>query len=337
MSGRPEGHEPRFPALTVDWPPDVTTVTFAQFGVQADDAERAIAERDRLIDLMRGDHGPVIVDRGTFTEVDGQPTAVALAYWLDPETYDRWWSQAEVRRAWTDLPDDGPVGYWREVAQIPRTRIETLHTHPGTDYPTTGLSQLLPVEITETHDYWGAARDRIPASVTDALTGELVGMPGTELVGRGGRVAVTPPDNLCLIRTAQDWSQSSAFRAAYVDDVKPVKDAGVQYLRDEPAASGCLAARNIDEQDAAGRPEDKTSTVAWFGSLEDLLVWCRKHPTHLAIYGSFFKMVASQEAPLDVAFWHEISVLPAGSVEAEYVNCSTVTGLLRLSRPAATL
>lgn len=336
MSDRPEGHEPRFPAQTVVWPSDVKTVTFVQLGVQADDLERAVAERERLTDLLRGDHAPLIIDRGTFTEVDGRPTAISLAYWLDPDTYERWWSQEAVQTAWAELPVDGPVGYWREVAHIPRSRIETLHTHTGTEYPTTGLSQLLPVEITQTHDYWGAARDRIPASSIDALAGDLAGTPETGPNGRASRVKVTPPDNLCLIRTAQDWSRSTAFREAYLADVQPVKDAGVRYLQDEPAVSGCISARNIHEQDATGQASDKASTVAWFASLDDLLVWCRKHPTHLAIYGSFFKMVSSQEAPLDVAFWHEISVLPAGSVEAEYVNCSSATGLLRLSRPVAT-
>ncbi|MGW7046363.1 phenylacetaldoxime dehydratase family protein [Streptomyces avermitilis] len=41
-------------------------------------------------------------------------------------------------------------------------------------------------------------------------------------------------------------------------------------------------------------------------------------------------MAGGAEGPPDVAFRHEVSVLPSGSVTAEYVNCRPRTGFLPL-------
>jgi hypothetical protein len=224
----------------------------------------------------------------------------------------------------------------RTSPRVPLERNETLHTHRREDYATSGLSQSAAVELPETqvHDYWGAARDRIAASHTDALEpalpvfGPLV---REESETRGHRVGVDVPGNVALIRTAQDWSASTLYREKYLTDVKPVKDRGVDFLAENPG-SGCVAARNLDEESADGTPLDRACTVAWFASLEHLMTWCRSHRTHLDIYASFFQMVGGGEG-LDVAFWHEVSVLPSGSVTAEYVNCDPRTGFLPLPTP----
>lgn len=54
------------------------------------------------------------------------------------------------------------------------------------------------------HAYWGGMRDRIPLSQTDAMT------PGgaPELIRAGARLRVVAHDNLCLIRSGQDWSDT---------------------------------------------------------------------------------------------------------------------------------
>jgi hypothetical protein len=106
--------------------------------------------------------------------------------------------------------------------------------------------------------------------------------------------------------------------------------AGVDYLARTPE-TGCVNAGNTAEEDHNGRPADRSCTVAVFLSLAHLEAWARSHKTHLAIYGCFFQMLgAHADAPLDVAFWHEVSVPPAGSVRGEYVNCHPDSGLLRL-------
>ncbi|MEV5386250.1 phenylacetaldoxime dehydratase family protein [Streptomyces sp. NPDC052721] len=181
--------------------------------------------------------------------------------------------------------------------------------------------------------YWGAGRDRIAASATEALESAL---PVFEPQAAGEaetlsrRVTVEVPGNVALIRTAQDWSAGTLYREKYLADVKPVKDRGVDFLATHPE-SGCIAARNIAEESTDGAPLARASTVAWFASLDHLMTWCRSHRTHLEIYARFFQMIGGGEGSLDVAFWHEVSVLPSGSVTTEYVNCHPRTGFLPLT------
>ncbi|WP_338145735.1 phenylacetaldoxime dehydratase family protein [Streptomyces scabichelini] len=311
---------------------------FAQIGCQATSEEETVRAAAALAGLFAGPDRPDVLDRGSFTDTAGAHNVVWLAYWYDPSAYDRWQKSDAVGTAWERLPDDGPVGHWREVCVIPVERNETLHTHHREDYATSGLSQYAAVGLpqTQVHDYWGAARDRIAASATETLKPELPGFvpraPGGSL---GRRVTVEVPGNVTLIRTAQDWSASALYREKYLADVKPVKDRGVDFLAANPD-SGCIAARNLVEEAADGTALDRACTVAWFASLDHLMTWCRSHRTHLEIYASFFQMVGGGEGPLDVAFWHEVSVLPSGSVTAEYVNCHPRTGFLPLPARAAT-
>jgi phenylacetaldoxime dehydratase/aldoxime dehydratase len=330
----PPGHTPRFTAYSSRLPAGTEAFVFAQYACQSRSADQAVEGAAALEDLFAGPDRPDVLDRGSFVDTTGAHNAVRLAYWLDPRSHERWQRSEPVRTAWAKLPADGPVGHWREVCVIPAERNETLHTHRREDYATGGLSQYKAVDLPETpvHDYWGAARDRIAASATDPLEPALrVFEPqATEEEGTlGRRVTVEVPGNVALIRTAQDWSASTLYREKYLADVKPVKDRGVDFLAAHPD-SGCIAARNLAEESRDGAPLDRACTIAWFASLDHLLTWCRSHRTHLEIYAGFFQMVGGGEGPLDVAFWHEVSVLPSGSVTAEYVNCHPGTGFLPL-------
>lgn len=330
----PPGHTPRFTVYSARFPRGTEAFVFAQYGCQAASADEAAKGAGKLADLLTGPDRPDVLDRGSFTDAAGAHNAIWLAYWYDPEAYRRWEESQQVRSAWEALPDEGALGHWREVSVLPVERNETLHTHRREDYATGGLTQNTAVELPETpvHDYWGAARDRIAASATETLEPALPEFaprdPGTDgTLGR--RVAVEVPGNVALIRTAQDWSASALYREKHLADVKPVKDRGVDFLATH-AESGCIAARNLDEESADGAPLDRACTIAWFASLDHLMTWCRSHRTHLEIYASFFQMVGGGEGPLDVVFWHEVSVLPSGSVTAEYVNCHPSTGFLPL-------
>lgn len=327
----PPGHTPRFTAYSARFPEGADAFVFAQYACQAPSWAVADDGATRLATLFTEPDGPDLVDRGSFTDTAGTHNVVWLAYWYDPEAHRRWRESAAVRSTWERLPDSSFVGHWREECIVPIKRTETLHTHRREDYPTSGLSQsgALELQDTQTHDYWGAARERIAASATDPLEPNLPRFAPQSMATRGRRVRIDVPGNVALIRTAQDWSTSAVFRDRYLADVNPTKDRGVHFLATHPE-SGCIAARNLIEEAADGTTLDRASTVAWFTSLEALMAWCRSHPTHLDIYASFFQMVADGDAPLDVAFWHEVSVLPQGSVTAEYVNCDPRTGFLPL-------
>ncbi|MEW9518266.1 phenylacetaldoxime dehydratase family protein [Streptomyces tubercidicus] len=331
----PPGRTPRVPAYAARFPEGTEAFVFVQYACQAPSALEAAQGAAALAGHFAGPHRPDVLDRGSFVDTAGLHNVVWLAYWYDPQAYSKWQESDPVRSAWSGLPDQGPIGHWREACVIPLERNEILHSHHCDDYATSGVCQHLAVEMHETpvHDYWGAARDRIPASATETLEPELpVFVPSTpgESETRGRRITVEVPGNVTLIRTAQDWSASSLYREKYLTDVRPVKDRGVDFLATNPE-SGCIAARNLAEEAADGTPLDRACTLAWFASLEHLMTWCRSHRTHLEIYASFYRMAGGAEGPLDVAFWHEVSVLPSGSVTAAYVNCHPRTGFLPLS------
>jgi aldoxime dehydratase len=107
------------------------------------------------------------------------------------------------------------------------------------------------------HAYWGGARDRIPASQTDAM----VPLGAPELVRDGALVTVRGHEHLCLIRSGQDWSDTEADeRRMYLDDVEPVLRAGMDFLRDDGrrSAASPIATRSSRPR-TAGRPRRATA------------------------------------------------------------------------------
>lgn len=315
-SSAPTQHTPRFPAFTGVFPSECTAYVMGQYGVQsaADAAHEAVAAE--MCERFRSPNQPDVVNRGSFTDSTGLMNTMWFAYWLEPARHRSW--VAEGGRA---APVEG-AGWWWEEALIPAETAETLHTHRQDEYPTSGLAETLGQEPTELHDYWGSARDRMRKAQAPPARGASVQVDdgAVDLVVQGG---------VCLIRTAQDWSGSRIFREHFLQKVQPVKREGVAYL-DEHPETGCICTREIVEQDMNGRPLDRACTVAWFVSLDRLLSWTHFHETHLRIYDSFFAMLQEKEGPFDIALWHEVSVLPPGSVRARYVGCHPATGLLRL-------
>jgi phenylacetaldoxime dehydratase/aldoxime dehydratase len=313
------------------YPEGVTEILFAQYGVQAATAEEAESALDEIVPLFKRGERPTVLDRGTFVDADGYANAMIMAYWFQPDAYQRWAAQPAVQGYWESLPTSSPIGYFRETAIIPRDHIETLYTpHDPHVYDTPGVAQHVEMQVTEIHDYWGAARDRISASETDELDGELFEYTPAMEDTRGRRISVEVPGNMCLIRTAQDWRQSTVFKDYYFEHVGPTKDAGVDYLATHPA-TGCVTARNVAEQTIEGLEIERACTVAWFLSLEHLMTWSRAHRSHLEIYGKFFQMIAGNEGEaLDMSLWHEVSVIPKGMAASEYVNCHNRTGFLTI-------
>lgn len=120
--------EPRFEMWSTTYPEGVTEILFAQFGAQAptlDEANSAISE---LVPLVQQGDVPTVLDRGQFVDAYGYAHATLMVYWFDPEAYARWAAQPAVDEFWSSRPLSGPVGYYREIAVIPRDHIETLYT-----------------------------------------------------------------------------------------------------------------------------------------------------------------------------------------------------------------
>lgn len=75
------------------------------------------------------------------------------------------------------------------------------------------------------HVCWRSMRDRLPVSQVDELVGEQASAPKQEqeVARRKARVRVRGKQNLCVIRSGQDWSQTtSAERELYLVRTRPV-------------------------------------------------------------------------------------------------------------------
>ncbi|MCL6737475.1 phenylacetaldoxime dehydratase family protein [Streptomyces neyagawaensis] len=328
---RPEGHRPSYPAFTARFPDATDAIVFAQFAVRGPDQAAVTAAARELDALLTGENGPRHVDRVRTVHEDEQHTRMALVYWDSVDSHRAWWSSKEVTTWWEELPEDGPLAYWREVATIPVRRFETMHSG---EWPDNGVSNFTPIEVTELHDYWGGMRDRIRDSRDSELDPQEPDFRPCADGGRGRRVRFSNPDNLAFIRTAQDWSHCGEVeRATYTRDVAPTLRAGAQYIADH-RESGCTTATYVQELDATwSTPQDRTCVLAWWVSLNHLEEWTVNHPTHQAIFGAFHGMLQRHDFRLDLRLWHEVCVLPAGAAEFEYVNCAPGTGLLAAARP----
>ena len=184
----------------------------------------------------------------------GDGEIVTAAYWVDPDTFDRWW--AAHRDSWLgDGVRDGH-GRWAEIIRPRVEEHETLFSSLGRPEGVAVLAEGMSGEVVE-HAYWGGMRDRIPLSQTDPMLG--LGAPAAE--EEAGRVRVRPPAGLCLIRSGQDWTDTDGDeRRMYLEDVEPVLRAGMEFLHDEGAAVGCFANRYVTVE--GGRTQLRHELVA---------------------------------------------------------------------------
>src|SRR4029077_20455911 len=135
-------------------------------------------------------------------------------YWDDQKTFEAWFPAA--RDGWTgEQQNHAGLGTFIGVLSPSVSDYETLFSSLGRPEGVAVLADGLSGDIME-HAYWGGMRDRIPAAQTDALSSS--GEP--PLAPHCATVRVTPHENICLIRSGQDWSATDAAeRQMYVQDV----------------------------------------------------------------------------------------------------------------------
>jgi aldoxime dehydratase len=314
-----EGHAPPYPSFVARNRPEVQQVVMAYLGLQFHGEQPPL---DVLDDALAMPDGPRHHDRARHTLPDGTAEIVSIAYWDDPATFDRWY--AAHRDSWLgDAARDG-AGRWAEILRPTVADHETLFSSLGRPEGVAVLAGGFSGEVQE-HAYWGGMRDRIPLAQTDPLA-----PTGAPVVERdGGRVRIRPHAGVCLIRSGQDWTDTDGDeRGMYLRDVEPVLRAGMDFLRDEGAAIGCLANRYLTVLED-GRPVDRTFGLSWWHSLDALERWAESHRTHVAIFGAAMRYLSSLGPAARLRLYHEVSVVPEGAALFEYVDCRPGTGVLR--------
>ncbi len=140
---------------------------------------------------------------------------------------------------------------------------------------------------------------------------------------------MTPPEKMCVIRSGQNWSFcDDEEKAYYLENVHPVLLEGMRFLRDNPVATNCYSLRFVDKKDHDWGAVEQSFSLGYATDIYAFENWAKSHPTHLAITGSFMKMVETFGEEMRLRLWHEVSVLPKDDCEFEYIGCHPKTGLL---------
>ncbi len=321
----PDDYTPPYPSFVARHTPVVSSVIMAYFGVQyRGEPTAAVIEALATIAMrFAADNGPSHWDRAQYVDQAGFSNVVSVAYWDDAARFDAWFEGA--REAWTGRGAEGSgVGRFIEVLRPHVERYETLFSSLGRPEGVAVLADGMSGEVQE-HAYWGGMRDRIPLSQTS----EMAPSGEPRVVRDGGRIRVVAHDNLCLIRSGQDWSDTEASeRKMYLDDVEPVLHEGMDFLRDEGGPIGCYANRYMRVVDANGRPTEKSYGQSWWKSLAALERWAESHPTHVRIFGAAMKYLSTLGPSAKLRLYHEVTVAAADEQFFEYRDCHPKTGML---------
>ncbi|WP_181168034.1 phenylacetaldoxime dehydratase family protein [Mesorhizobium sp. B2-4-19] len=297
-------------------------------GIQFRPGASAAASIANLRSGLSGPSAPGFFDEARFVDESGYVNAVFVGYWDDRAIYDRWAGSLPTGWWHRELPLTGEVGAFREAYTPAIVDTETTFSHPypeGYSTIAAGMSGK-----TDTHEYWGSARDRIPRAQTETLLPD--GRPRAPYIAsgaetRGRRIEIVPHGNLCVLRSGQDWSETRGEeRAFYLQKVRPMLEKGMAEISGSGLSLGCYFNRYMMIESTDG-PVEKTYSVSAWHSLGHLESWV-KADTHLAIWAAGIKhfKLAGDEARLRL--YHELVVLKAHDQSFDYFNCHRGTGML---------
>jgi aldoxime dehydratase len=325
-SRRPPGFEAPYPAWMARFDEGAPPLIMAYFGVQHPSSVPAEVMAP-IKSMLRASPSPPHWIEAQSRDSAGYDTRIIIAYWQDAKTFDAWRKASGFDAWWRDpARETESVGWFLEILTPPMERLEVAYGPPELPEGAANLQARVSECPVAEHAYWGSARERIPASQTDPLSND-VGVLATLRQGR--RIRVAPGHNVCMIRSGQDWSDTTGDeRTVYLERVRPRLIDGMNYLRDEGFPIGCFSCRYMQLVDASGAVIQKTFGQAYFQSLGALEQWAEHHPTHLAIFNTFMEEMAPLGEAMQLRLWHEVMVLPADAQSFEYVNCHDRTGLM---------
>lgn len=325
--GPAQDYKPPFPAWTARLDPLIDQVVMAYLGVQGQ-APLGLKDLAPITECFSADDAPVHWDVAHCIDASGFHNCIAIAYWNNVEAFDRWRSQSGFT-LWWDAPEraSGDLGWFMEVVCPTADRFETAFSSPDRAEGVAHLALGMSEPVIE-HAYWGSARDRLPIAQVDPLLMSPTEQEPETLQPK--RIRVHGKSNLSLIRSGQDWSDTSGQeRDLYLNDMSRTLVAGMDFLRDEGRDIGCLNCRFMQVLDnQTGQPLEKSFGLVYFDELSHLERWAKTHPTHVAIFNGFMRYVEILNAQVQLRLYHEVSVIPPDAQFFEYVNCHPDSGLL---------
>jgi aldoxime dehydratase len=307
---------PRFKA-------EVTEIVMAVIGVQCKNTTPQIdAVIANIEDILRTQGGPWHHDVSAYIDASGYHNTLMIAYWKSKAAFENW--QGGLPHDWwhAGAAARTDTGTFYETYAIDVRNTETTFSHPhpaGYGHLADGWS-----EATDKHEYFGSARDRIPASQTDTLMAS--GEPRMEMTGK--LVKVTPAKNMCLLRSGQEWRNAPRDEyEAYTREIKPALDSAMKDLELNGLDKGCVLNRYAKMYNGDAQENGSTFSFSAWRSLEHLESWTRKSAEHLEIFArGIHHYKKYPDAKLEL--WHELYVLPAEAQTYHYYGCHPKTGMM---------
>jgi len=328
-----DDYNPPYPAWVGRPDPNVDQVVMGYFGVQFRGAALRAKADAALAGIVAGfevEDGPRSHDLARYVDAQGYDNLIAIAYWADPAAFERWRDSPAIADWWNaEARLQEGLGYFREILAPRIDAFESLFSAADRmEGVAVGTGVRSEQDIQE-HGYWGSMRDRIARSQTDSLEaiGDLTIVEGSPGLGR--RVRLGGHGNIAVIRSGQDWTDTTGReRALYLGNMEPVLRNGMDFLVEEGASIGCYTNRYMQHVDADGQPIEKSFGYSYWRSLAHMEQWSESHPTHVAIFGTFMGIVQELNFQLQLRLYHEVSVLAPEQQLYEYINCHPKTGLL---------
>jgi len=316
----PAHWQPPVPAWSSSFEESQTGVSMAVIGLQHRDFVDMAVHRQTLFEALQGAE---IRDLVTSDAGGGYQETFCIAYWRDATSAEATLSGAQFAKFWQTHKDAGEFGLIKECINVPFQRTETLFSGPEHKH---GYSQMRTGAVgpIQQHQYWGGMRDRIALSAHDRLN---AGSTSEALMPAANHIVIEPQENLCIIRSGQDWSACDAEQLSeYTDMIEPTLNEGMNFLRDEGASVHCYSCRYMKDFELDGSMTKRSCGLAYFRTMEDLENWAEHHPSHLKIFHTFLSIAPKHGPNLQLRLWHEVSVLPSEGCRAEYINCRPGTG-----------
>lgn len=367
---RPQGWQPKLPRWTLHLPSHVEELAVAYIGVQNhagawDESATAVIIAQQIENWAQSkrDDSPVITEKFQVAAGRDQPSSLVFnCYWLSRDKCCKSVADLDIEGLLYEhaKSDKQQVGIWCEMFTPNLDRFET--NYSGDDYQP-GISQLKGARQLEhgLTGYWGAARDRIPASAHDDFTengsSELDELDLTK-DSKGKILKGSNSSIIAHIKSGQYWARcDDVEREAYEKDLEPhllngsndifanptdLGDYGLRFLRNMPPGTQIAAATgrsqdgvvNQDSRDLPS-PHRETCAAGFFRSLKDLESWAKNCPSHHRIYGGSVNHRRRFGSAAKMRTWHEICVLYPGEASWAYVNCLPGTGTIPFQKCTA--
>lgn len=287
----------------------------------------------KLISFVRNEaegFSPKHWDLASVVDAQGYYNECVIAYWDCKSIFEKWQKASGFEQWWASLKADSSHGWFSEIFMPSMDRVETVYSDLNEPEGHGHMRQALSGQIQE-HVYWGSMRDRLAASQRDELLGETP-LGNNEIIDTTrSRVNVSGKNNLCLIRSGQDWSKTNPEeRKLYLETMHPVLIEGMNFLRDHGDEVGCYSLRfmnNLDKE-SHSNDTDQTFGLGYFDDIANLEKWSKDHKTHLNIFGGFMQYVKRLNFDVTLHLYHEVFVLEPEQQFFEYVGCHANTGML---------